>query len=322
MWTPSATRSCAWNTTVRMSASRSPRNCRSRYSRAALQALESAEAWEAVCNRLSYHAIPMAPEDLDACRFRMQSSHVPLKQAFVDYAEECFAPGRSIVAAATDLMRKIHREFKYVPGSTTNRTSIVEVLEKRRGVCQDFAHFMIGCLRSSGLAARYVSGYIKTLRERRRGVGRCGCLARLGVGVLPAARLAGFRSHQRFTGRRGSCHGGLGPGLRRRVAASRHDCRRRPPQARGRSAGAGALAPTAIGRILESRIRRRSCGGSIGLGFVIYGRRQRAVMPLLCGLALIVFPYLVPNQILLVVVGVALITIPYFLGFELRRKTF
>ncbi len=131
----------------------------------ALQLLESADVWEAVCHRLSYHAIPMAPEDLDACRFRMQSSHVPLKQAFVDYAEECFAPGRPVAAAAADLMRKIHREFKYVPGSTTNRTSIVEVLEKRRGVCQDFAHFMIGCLRSSGLAARYVSGYIKTLRD-------------------------------------------------------------------------------------------------------------------------------------------------------------
>ena len=59
-------------------------------------------------------------------------------------------------------MRKIHREVKYAPGSTTNRTSIVEVLEKRRGVCQDFAHLMIGCLRSSGLAARYVSGYLYT----------------------------------------------------------------------------------------------------------------------------------------------------------------
>jgi transglutaminase-like putative cysteine protease len=130
-----------------------------------LQALQSAEAWEAVCSRLSYHAMPMAPEDLDACRFRMQSSHVPLKQAFVDYAQECFAPGRPIAEVADELMRKVHREFKYVPGSTTNRTSIVEVLEKRRGVCQDFAHFMIGCLRSSGLAARYVSGYIRTLRE-------------------------------------------------------------------------------------------------------------------------------------------------------------
>jgi transglutaminase-like putative cysteine protease len=62
-------------------------------------------------------------------------------------------------------MRKIHREFKYVPGSTTNRTSIVEVLKSRRGVCQDFAHLMIGCVRSSGLAARYVSGYIRTVRK-------------------------------------------------------------------------------------------------------------------------------------------------------------
>ena len=61
-------------------------------------------------------------------------------------------------------MRKIRREFKYVPGSTTNRTSIEDVLKSRRGVCQDFAHLMIGCLRSSGLAARYVSGYLRTAR--------------------------------------------------------------------------------------------------------------------------------------------------------------
>ncbi|HEY2144875.1 MAG TPA: transglutaminase family protein [Steroidobacteraceae bacterium] len=130
-----------------------------------LGSLQSAESWNAVSNRLSYHAVPVAPADLDACRFRMQSDHVPLKQAFVEYAEECFAPGRGIVEVATQLTRKIHREFEYVPGSTTNRTSIVEVLEKRRGVCQDFAHLMIGCLRSTGLAARYVSGYIRTYRK-------------------------------------------------------------------------------------------------------------------------------------------------------------
>jgi transglutaminase-like putative cysteine protease len=130
-----------------------------------LDSPESAQPWEAVCDRLGYHAAALAPEDLDACRFRMQSDHVPLKQAFADYAEECFAPRRSLVAAATDLQSKIHRDFRYLPGSTTNRTSIVEVLEKRRGVCQDFAHLMIGCLRSRGLAARYVSGYIRTVRE-------------------------------------------------------------------------------------------------------------------------------------------------------------
>jgi transglutaminase-like putative cysteine protease len=129
------------------------------------QPLESAEPWDAVRNRLSYHAAPMAAADLEACRFRMRSSHVLLKQSFENYAKGCFAPGRSIVAACNGLMRKIHREFKYIPGSTTNRTSIADVFKSRRGVCQDFAHFMIACARSSGLAARYVSGYIRTVRK-------------------------------------------------------------------------------------------------------------------------------------------------------------
>jgi transglutaminase-like putative cysteine protease len=128
-------------------------------------ALESSEAPEAVRQRLSYRAAPMAAADLDACRFRMQSRHVPIKQIFEDYAKDCFEPGRSVASACEALMRKIRREFKYAPGSTTNRTSIAEVLKSRKGVCQDFAHLMIGVLRSSGLAARYVSGYIRTVRS-------------------------------------------------------------------------------------------------------------------------------------------------------------
>jgi transglutaminase-like putative cysteine protease len=123
------------------------------------------EAWDAVRDRLSYHAAPMAAADLEACRFRMRSSHVLLKQGFEHYAKDCFGPGRSIAAASNELMHKIHREFKYVSGSTTNRTSILDVLKSRRGVCQDFAHFMIACARSSGLAARYVSGYVRTVRK-------------------------------------------------------------------------------------------------------------------------------------------------------------
>jgi transglutaminase-like putative cysteine protease len=123
------------------------------------------EAWDAVRDRLSYHAAPMAAADLEACRFRMRSSHVLLKQGFEHYAKDCFGPGRSIAAASRELMHKIHREFKYVSGSTTNRTSILDVLKSRRGVCQDFAHFMIACARSSGLAARYVSGYVRTVRK-------------------------------------------------------------------------------------------------------------------------------------------------------------
>jgi transglutaminase-like putative cysteine protease len=126
--------------------------------------LPAGDSWESVRTRLSYHAEPMKADDLEACRFRMQSSHVLIKQALEDYAKDCLGAGRSIEEASEALMRKIRREFKYVPGSTTNRTPVTEVLKTRRGVCQDFAHLMIGCLRSSGLAARYVSGYIRTAR--------------------------------------------------------------------------------------------------------------------------------------------------------------
>jgi transglutaminase-like putative cysteine protease len=126
---------------------------------------EDGESWERVRERLSYHALPMSPADLEACQFRMRSSHVPLKHATWDYARDCLASGRSVASAAHALTRQIYRDFDYVPGSTTNRTSITDVLASRRGVCQDFAHLMIGCLRSGGLAARYVSGYIHTARD-------------------------------------------------------------------------------------------------------------------------------------------------------------
>jgi transglutaminase-like putative cysteine protease len=127
--------------------------------------LAATEAWERLRSRLSYHARPMSAPDLEACRFRVQSDHVAIKQMFEDYARECFEPERPIGLAAQALMSKIRRELKYQPGSTTNRTSIADVLRSRRGVCQDFAHLMIGALRSTGLAARYVSGYIRTVRK-------------------------------------------------------------------------------------------------------------------------------------------------------------
>jgi transglutaminase-like putative cysteine protease len=127
--------------------------------------VEDGEAWELVRERLSYRASPLSPADFEACQFRMRSTHVPLKRAVRDYARECFTPGRGVAPAAHALMRQIYRDFDYVPGSTTNRTSIMDVLANRRGVCQDFAHLMIGCLRSVGLAARYLSGYIRTARD-------------------------------------------------------------------------------------------------------------------------------------------------------------
>jgi len=121
------------------------------------------DAWEVVRGALAFSGKPMEEELLEACRFRMESSYVRIKQTFRDYAEECFPPGRPLLAAAEALMGKIHREFKYAPGTTTIRTSAIEAFAARQGVCQDFAHIMLGCLRSRGLAARYVSGYLRTL---------------------------------------------------------------------------------------------------------------------------------------------------------------
>ena len=92
----------------------------------------------------------------------MESSFVRIKQTFSDYAEDCFAQGRPLLLAAEDLMHKIHRDFSYTPGATNVSTRVSEVFTARRGVCQDFAHVMLACLRSRDLAARYVSGYLRT----------------------------------------------------------------------------------------------------------------------------------------------------------------
>lgn len=79
------------------------------------------------------------------------------------FAEPSFPTGRSIVEAATDLNARIHTEFAYDPRATTVNTPLEQVLKQRRGVCQDFAHLAIGCLRAMGLPARYVSGYLRTI---------------------------------------------------------------------------------------------------------------------------------------------------------------
>jgi len=70
--------------------------------------------------------------------------------------------GRSFLQCVLDLTQRIHHDFEFLPGSTKVGTPVPEVLHNRRGVCQDFAHLQIGCLRSLGLAARYVSGYLAT----------------------------------------------------------------------------------------------------------------------------------------------------------------
>ncbi len=125
--------------------------------------LEGSIAWDTLRERLAYDgALPPLAEDLEAVRFLFESPHVRVKHELAQYAADCFAPGTPVLVGARDLMAKIFDEFEFDPEATTVSTPILEVLENKRGVCQDFAHLMIGCLRALGLAARYVSGYLLT----------------------------------------------------------------------------------------------------------------------------------------------------------------
>jgi transglutaminase-like putative cysteine protease len=116
-------------------------------------------AWERV--RDAVREAPAA-DALMPARLAEPSMLVPWSDAARSYAAATFAPGRDWLDAVTELMRRIHREFDFEPGTTTVTTSVDEVLAQRSGVCQDFAHVMIACLRSHGLPARYVSGYLLT----------------------------------------------------------------------------------------------------------------------------------------------------------------
>jgi transglutaminase-like putative cysteine protease len=124
--------------------------------------LDSTYAWEKVRDSFAYHGAWPSRDQLDAARFRHESPHVRVKQAFTDWSAVCFPAGQPLLQCSEALSTRLHKELKYVPGATNISTSATEVLEKRRGVCQDFAHLMIACLRSRGLPARYVSGYLRT----------------------------------------------------------------------------------------------------------------------------------------------------------------
>ena len=102
------------------------------------------------------------PDTLAAFEMVWESPFVATGEPFAEYARESFAPGRRLADALVELNSRIHRDFRYDPEATTLATPIGEVLAQRHGVCQDFAHLMIGCLRSLGLPARYVSGYLKS----------------------------------------------------------------------------------------------------------------------------------------------------------------
>jgi transglutaminase-like putative cysteine protease len=99
---------------------------------------------------------------LDAYQFRFESPRIKPRAEFAAYASKSFTPSRPMREALLDLTARIHKHFRFDSKVTNVRTSPEEVFRKRRGVCQDFAHFQIACLRSLNLSARYVSGYLRT----------------------------------------------------------------------------------------------------------------------------------------------------------------
>jgi transglutaminase-like putative cysteine protease len=103
------------------------------------------------------------PEHLEATQFVVGSPLAAPSDRYRAYALESFPAGRPLLECVESLCSRIHADFRYKPGSTSVATPLAQVFRRRRGVCQDFAHLGIACLRSVGLPARYVSGYLETL---------------------------------------------------------------------------------------------------------------------------------------------------------------
>lgn len=116
-------------------------------------------AWEIVRNA-AYAADSLAASS--PAHYIYTSRFAPLFDAATHYARESFSPGRPILEGAIELTQRIHADFAYDPDATHIATPIAQAFERRRGVCQDFAHIMIAALRGVGLAASYVSGYLRT----------------------------------------------------------------------------------------------------------------------------------------------------------------
>ena len=120
----------------------------------------STPAWESVVRRIAAHD---QPEGLEAYQFIFASPLTTVSPAIKEFAAPSFPPRRPILEGAIDLVGRIFSEFSYDKDATTVETGVEQVLHNRKGVCQDFAHLAISGLRSLGLAARYVSGYLETL---------------------------------------------------------------------------------------------------------------------------------------------------------------
>lgn len=127
--------------------------------KSSLDAVYTGAPWKTAMRRLQSERT--APH-LEASQYLPDSPMITVTPEIRRYAAPSFGKRRPVAEVAHDLMTRIHRDFTYEPGSTTVATPLSAVLKHRRGVCQDFAHFAIACLRSRGIPARYISGYLET----------------------------------------------------------------------------------------------------------------------------------------------------------------
>ena len=126
--------------------------------RPTLDKLLPSPPWEEVKAKLSLGHW----QEEDPINYLYASVKAPADEVFSQYAELCFTPNRPLIEAAFELTQRIYRDFEFDAESTDISTPLIDFFTSRRGVCQDFSHLMISCLRSLGLACRYVSGYILT----------------------------------------------------------------------------------------------------------------------------------------------------------------
>lgn len=120
----------------------------------------STSDWQVTANLLCK---PDSADLFEASQFIYKSPMTVIDNQVTAYATPSFPPGRPVLEGALELMTRIYTDFTYDKDATTVDTSVLQLLHKKRGVCQDFAHFCISALRGLGLAARYVSGYLETL---------------------------------------------------------------------------------------------------------------------------------------------------------------
>jgi transglutaminase-like putative cysteine protease len=128
--------------------------------RLSMSELQLSPAWETVGDNLRM----LNGQNLEAQAFLFSSPYVACSDELADYAKLSFTPNKPLLQATFELTQRIYNEFDFDPDATHIDTPLSEVLANKHGVCQDFSHLMIGCLRSLGLSCRYISGYILTHR--------------------------------------------------------------------------------------------------------------------------------------------------------------